>query len=296
MAFEEGVFDVADAGDDERVFVIVGGDLTSTGNEGEFSVGHRYFQSSTTVNYDTVDDWVGLDLDTANLAYVPGNHDHWYGVWYYPIQRGYAHQLFPTHFRPTPWHCPITKGQLQLDLFGVDSCSHFRDSYVNFNPGAGGGLDRTERDGLRMRLQNANGAGTQAQGVTHRTKAILCHHPLSTDGAAGPLSIESAEWLIGTAGDFDVPVIFTGHTHSTFTASYQVATAHGLRRVREIRCPTTLQVPAELDAVKLRPGFWTHQLRLLDNGTLEWTARLYLYHDGFFTTIDDAPWFRFAIP
>src|SRR5690242_16442880 len=89
LAFEEDIREAAGIDADARVFVIMGGDLTSAGKHGEFAVARSYFQDSTYVDYDTLRDSVGLDLDINDLGMVPGNHDHWFGLWQYPAQRGY---------------------------------------------------------------------------------------------------------------------------------------------------------------------------------------------------------------
>jgi hypothetical protein len=293
--FQEDIFTVPDIGDLDKVYVIVSGDITSSGKKDGLSVAHNYFQSSMLIGSDEIDERVGLDLSKDSLATVPGNHDHWYGQWIYPVQRGYARQLFPTHFQTTPWIRTIVSGQLQLDLFGIDSNSHFRSSSINLNPGASGGFSEDEKAAFEALLGELDNYHSLKEGVAYRTKAILCHHPLTTDGVTGPLNKKSANWLKRTAAEFSVPVIFTGHTHSMEVESFIIKTVGGIRIVKELRCPTTLQAPPKLDPINSKPGCWLHQIILTEDNRIKWTSRLFLYHNGFFRFANDKDWFSFII-
>jgi hypothetical protein len=69
----------------------------------------------------------------------------------------------------------------------------------------------------------------------------------------------------------------TGHTHRSFTQLHVVKGADGkTQRVREVRCPTTLQTPAELNAAHQNPGLWWHRV-YVESSEIVWEGSLILY-------------------
>ncbi len=285
----EDIFRFPGISGDDRFYLLVNGDLTAVGKDDEFDTARRYlFGTSTRIEHGFPVE-VGLGHSQDRYLAVPGNHDHWHGQFVPPLQRGYSSTLFPDHFCEPPWVIPLQSGNLEFVFCGVDSNSIFEDTVLNINPGAGGGFSERHRELAEQSLREAMTA-EPAEGVKRRTGVILCHHPLSHDGTA-PLRDACASWLLHLAAKYNMPFIFTGHTHRSWADSLLIPTTNGLRFVGETRSPTTLQHPAQPDAERRRPGFWLHQISLVQQ-TIIWTSHLFLFVDGAFRWKDDQPWFR----
>lgn len=274
--------------------LVVGGDLTSTGSPDEFRTAATFLRNRHPAAEQPglrVGTGLGLEHPADRYWTIPGNHDHWEGRWLFPIQKGYSRRLFPLHFVEHPWVATIRSGDLELVLCGIDSNSMFEGFSVNVNPGAGGGFSPTEREIFEGRVARALGRPLEA-GVRRRLGAILCHHPLSTDGVE-PLRAACASWLLQFAGDHQIPMILTGHTHRVLMQPFPVMTAAGVRKVYEVRAPTTLQTERGLDVTAARdrslrrPGFWLHRFALDAAGQLTWDTRLYLLSKQTFRWAND---------
>ncbi len=284
------IYDLPGIEEDDVFHLLMGGDLASLGKDQEFDTAHAYIHSSTLVQENGVSSDVGLEQPADRYWAVAGNHDHWYGKYIYPLQRGFSSALFPQYFESPPWVYPVQQGELELVFCGVDSNSMFEGSLVNLNPGAGGGFSPKHRTEFRDKMAAAMSAPL-SPGCKRRTSVLLCHHAFSDDGPASPLRRTCVSWLVDIAAEYDIPFVFTGHTHRMWTHFIQVPTPKGIKQVREIRSPTTLQYPPRPDSSKRRPGLWIHQIAL--SGTsIEWTAHLYLYNAGAFQTSQNSTWFK----
>lgn len=90
--------------------------------------------------------------------------------------------------------------------------------------------------------------------------------------------------------------ILTGHTHRQYPFRFGPPRLQLPNSVWEIRCPRTLQGPAQRKKRALAPGFWVHQIRPV-NGKLNWSARLFVFDSGRFMWGKKAdPWFAFDCP
>jgi hypothetical protein len=92
---DEDIYDVPGVSRGDTIYVLMGGDLASAGKSAEFAVGQNFFRNSLLATYGGNEDRVGLKLENGRLAMVPGNHDHWWGWWFWPFQRPglWLHQL-----------------------------------------------------------------------------------------------------------------------------------------------------------------------------------------------------------
>lgn len=62
--------------EDDALYVVVSGDLTCTGALNEFPVAHTFLRSQWHLRRTTPHNMIGLSAQNAQLADIPGNHDH----------------------------------------------------------------------------------------------------------------------------------------------------------------------------------------------------------------------------
>jgi len=151
--------------------VVVSGDLTSSGDPSEFAVAHSFFRSEWRLRrYDIspIDQGAGLALSDNDYAAVPGNHDNWYGRGW-PESPSYNPDLYPYHFRPTPWSKVWSSehGTFRLHLCGIDSNSGLHGS----NRRARGAIDSAQLGALANEPPHDPNVAT--------VKAIVVHHLLA---------------------------------------------------------------------------------------------------------------------
>jgi len=284
---DEDVRDIAGVNDEEDIPVIINGDITSSGRKVEFDVANTFLLSHHELRRSNQRLLVGLDCQEHLLHSVPGNHDHWQGRRYWPNQRGFSREIYD-EFRVAPPSVspPICDNGVELRIFTVDSCSMFEETLLNISPLANGGFSKRHKQVLFRRLVQNTLKEPLAEGCSQRVAAIVCHHPFSRDGVAGPLRDECIGWLVSTAANLGIRIVLTGHTHYSWTTIVQKQTQEGFIRVREVRCPTTLQYPAKLDEKHRKPGLWLHQIYADKdaNGKDEivWRGTLVLYCCGSF--------------
>jgi len=286
---DEDIYTIEGVSEDSPPYLIVNGDLTCTGTEGEFEAANTYLLSRYSIIKNNKRRLIGLDQQPDRFASIPGNHDHWSGSWVWPIQTGYSREIYDRFFAPPPFSVETLSSQgIELVIFGIDSCSMFEDSTVNINPLANGGFSQNHRWQFQ-RLVFDRLKQPIVQGCDNRVAAILCHHPFTKDGAAGPLRTRFAKWLGKLAARYGIRLVFTGHTHRTWTNLMSIETRKGWRDVREVRCPTTLQYPAQLNASLRKPGLWLHQISV-DQEQIIWRSMLLLFSESsFYIPKDVAP-------
>lgn len=275
--------------DDDQFILLMNGDLTSKGHEDEFKLANTFLHSEHVVVHQHRDQYVGLrqpagDGDGRDLyAAVPGNHDHGNGSWVWPFVLGHSPSTYDFFPRRPPFigQSWCSEG-LELCIFGIDSCSMYEDG-VNLAPSADGGFSESHRTEFAALVRRELDKPL-AIGCSHRTAAILCHHPWSADGPAGPLCPFCVRWLYRLAAELDIPIVMTGHTHRTLTQLHE--SLSGLKQsrpVREVRCPTTLQAPAKLHVNHQSPGLWWHRVGI-EGDKIVWEGTLLLYAGSSFQT------------
>jgi hypothetical protein len=277
---DEDIFQIEGVTLDSPPFLVMNGDLTSTGKDSEFEVAYTFLFSQHSVVANNRERRVGLMQKELEYAGIPGNHDHWAGVWKQPFQ-GFSADIYNRFFRPLPYSVSVVcQDGIELCIFSIDSCSIFEKARININLRAIGGFSENHRTSF-SRLVEDTLQKPRPDNCQARVAVILCHHPFTRDGAAGPLLTESAKWLGRLAANSGIRLILTGHTHKSWTNPMLVSIEQGWAPLREVRCPTTLQYPAKLDARQRKPGLWLHQLSTVDEG-IRWKGKLLLFADDSF--------------
>jgi hypothetical protein len=317
-SFNDGLAAAYGMSGDEPLYLVMNGDLTALGRSSEFEVGNTFIFSQHAITTGQIEMprsrnlwnhfckplkrcWeilkrlgklghgknnlapagrlqrVGLQQAESACASIPGNHDHWKGWRIWPFQLGYSTETY-RHFpdRP-PFVKRFVEGEVELCLFAIDSATMFAERRTNFSEKAGGGFSRGHRREFET-LVATELSKPKSSGCKYRTAAILCHHPFTSDNLAAPLCPACTAWLTKLACQYNIRMILTGHTHSPFTDSYNVT---GSGSVREVRCPTTLQGPPELNESQRSPGFWLHRISV-ENGRIVWRGDLLLFSEAGF--------------
>lgn len=286
--FNEDVADMDELSDQDDLFVVMNGDLTSKGDTQQFETAKTFLFSQHPIDRDGHTQHVGLQISRQSdegkdlYAGIPGNHDHANGSWRYPFVRGYCEDMYH-HFESKPPFIKQTwcSDGLELCIFGIDSCSMYEETTINWAPMASGGFSQRHREAFKDFLAEEL-RKPLIDGCSLRTCAILCHHPLTADGSAGPLCPFCVRWLQLLAADHGIRMVLTGHTHRTSTQRFEIDHMDGTKRtLREVRCPTTLQTPAMLNTAYQSPGLWWHQLRVEDS-MIVWNGTLLLYSGSSF--------------
>ena len=200
--------------DDERIHLVHSGDLTNSGHEQEFEIGHTFIRSRWCYRRDLITP-EGLAGVTNCTAAVPGNHDHMNAQ--YPFVGAYNPEIMERDFRRTPWSKPSwvsRKGAVNVQAFGLDSNSGLSGT----NMRAKGKISEDEFDQLESLLATSDGAG---EGYT--VKALIVHHSVAYTGGAIDrraqfmiLDDTSRAKLIALAQKYRVTAVLTGHTHDFF--------------------------------------------------------------------------------
>lgn len=271
------VGDALDWPEDRQLPIVVSGDLTQLGRPEDYELVRRFLHERTPWKEG---EW-GLGATREGFRQVPGNHDHWAGT-VGPMPRlDYNEELFPDEFPFHPWTMPVLEsadGRLRLELFGVDSCSGFRD-----DPGGKmfqkGSIHPEQFEKLREEL-----AASKAKAGDDEAKALrvlVCHHSLVGPSWWKPCRMDgpSHRELLAIADELGVLAVLTGHTH-TFL---DLPEDHG-GRLHELRCPSTLQ------GKNARPehGFYVHQVVWHQDGpnAATWYPHRYAWSDGGFHWVD----------
>ena len=289
--------------ENEDLRIIVSGDLTATGGDNEFVVGHSFFRSHYRLRREELtSDRMGFDVrggsaaDQFPLRLVPGNHDHWWGSsWMW----GNNPNIRGSHFRDTPWLLAWRAGALELEVAGLDSCAGIDPKKRNKRQI--GKLDLSN-DGEVKRLKQAlkvSDAKGLPDGVHARVRTIVVHHSLAySGGLTGKLELENAskQVLLELAEEFRIAAFLTGHTHDFFFDPPFDTLPKGSAKVYELRSASTLQGPHTRKTPE-PPGFWAHKI-WLDGGQAKWTSWRYYWNgaDGFEPVDRAAPCVEFDPP
>lgn len=281
---------------DEDLFLAMNGDLTAAGKKEQFEVANTFLFSEHAVVSDQRTQRVGLAYPQQSqdgkkdlYAGIPGNHDHGGGKWLYPLVKGFAPSVYQDFLDIPPYVRRFWNSEgIELCVFGIDSCSIFDEVSPNLNPLADGGFSGPHQKAFKELLHEEL-SKPLSNGCYLRTAVILCHHPFQEDGSAGPLYRDSALWLAKVAALFGIRLIFTGHTHRSWTETIRFTDFLGQpQQIREVRCPTTLQGPARLDERFRSPGLWLHQISANgDEVVWQGTLILFVAGKGFMACVTD---------
>lgn len=257
--------DLLELSDEEVINTVISGDMSATGLETDFAVAHSLLRSRVRIKRagPARSQYAGFSLLDDQMAAVPGNHDHWNGL-FLGRPRAYTASIFPIHFRRTPWVKEWVSGsrKLILEIYGIDSNSGLDAKRTNLR--AKGSISKAEIQGLVADLERSTKRKTERGSV--RVRVLVTHHSLMYAG--GPLGFKelddtSRDALLEITTKYKIGVIMTGHTHDSGFHDYAVTEPDGtVHQVSEIRSATTFQGPAEAN----KQGFWCDVVWLSDDG------------------------------
>jgi hypothetical protein len=259
--------------DEDHLLVVDSGDVTASGLRGEFAVAHPFMHWLSTGKHAQVSPLQACLAQHPNeLLCVPGNHDQWRGsaIWMW----GYNPNLAGLHFRRCPCRTLWKSGDLELELFGIDSNAGFGAN--DFNWEAYGRLDQStqgQMDCLVAELKRSDEELAQRKGTQTRVRAFVVHHSVSYPWD-WRLSFEpaSADRLLEVAAEFNVTALLSGHIHDFALKDVRVARFD--KNVTELRSASTFQGPARR---KPKPGFLAHKIWLDDTKKVHWWTWRYFY-------------------
>ena len=217
----------------------------------------------------------GLDIRDAisqanpRLAAVAGNHDQWRGQGYLN-NVGYTPGLRNTHFRPTYWKRTWQAGELELELYGLDSNAGLAQTKGNWRQR--GSLDLSqggEYDQLAAELQQ-NWPPNLPADVQYRVRALMVHHSLTSGGGLQSASVTK---ILELAEAYRFAAVLTGHTHE-FKANPHDTLPTKKQKLWELRSASALQGPE--NRLKPAPGFLAHQI-FVDGTHVQWQAWRYVW-------------------
>lgn len=203
--------------------LIVSGDVTAWGSDGQFRLADEYLGSA--ISYP-----IGPGLGQPswkNLA-IPGNHDHWPGM--------------PTIFGPPAAlsaHLPRIPDRLgPIPLPNGGSLTFIRiNGDADVTPFSGHrllALGRFESD-----LSKASRLLTKR--MPGEVRILLLHHSWSRTGATLRITDSSKRALARFLRDGEFSVILTGHVHAPLVTRFTAAGDDTAREVLEARCGSTTQ-------------------------------------------------------
>jgi hypothetical protein len=258
-------------GEDEDAYIVMSGDLTARGHAKEFVVAHSFLRSFWREVRSPENQLAGMDVrDSLNdsaprLAAVSGNHDQWKGK-SYRNNVGYNPNLKGTHFRATYWRRAWQSGELELELYGLDSNAGLS---TTFSLNQRGQLDLSkngEVDQLEAYL-GKNQSPILPDGIRYQVRALVLHHSLASSG----LRRDSRDRLLALAETYHIAAILTGHTHD-FLANPMDTMPNKQRKVYELRSASTMQGPENRS--RPSPGFLAHRI-FVDGNRVRWKAWRY---------------------
>jgi 3',5'-cyclic AMP phosphodiesterase CpdA len=262
-------------GADEPPRVIMSGDLTATGHAKEFVVAHTYLRSFWRIVRDPQTRLAGLDVRDSTqdpnprLAAVAGNHEQWRGRGFMH-NVGYTPALRNTHFRATSWIRTWRSGNLELEVYGLDSNAGLPQAKGSWRQrgeldlSPGGEIANLERD-LKQ-----NSSAILPPGVQYRVRAFLLHHSLASGGGVKKASVQK---LLELAETHSFAAVLTGHTHD-FIANPRDTLPTRHHKLWELRSASALQGPENRQNPSA--GFLAHRL-WVDGNQVRWQAWRYLW-------------------
>jgi 3',5'-cyclic AMP phosphodiesterase CpdA len=278
----------AELADDERLHVIHSGDLTNSGRESEFQIGHTFMRSRWCYRRDQPV-LVGLAGNSESTAVVPGNHDHMNGQ--YPFVAAYNPRIIGKDFRRTAWKKTAWRSSqrtFQVEVYGLDSNSGLG---AGTNLRARGKIAEREFDEIEQSLSRST-----ADIKIPTVRVLVVHHSIAYVGGAVEqrtsikmLDEESRIRIVKIAQAHRVTAILTGHTHDFFYGN--VGT--DIKPVWELRSAATLQGPVvqRANSSHSAQGFWLHQVAI-DNKELFWSGWRFQWNGNGFYPMQKTPCIR----
>jgi 3',5'-cyclic AMP phosphodiesterase CpdA len=255
--------------------VLMCGDLSCFGSNGDFAAGHAYFRGRRPLNLDRPLFELGLALPNHLLRMIPGNHDHWKGR-PLPFHKRHNSDLFPTQFRTTPWwDRHLIAGDLRIDLFGIDSNSAMREQFLAGRWDTTLARGRISQGEIRQ-LDHDLAASLEAADQPCRIRVVMVHHSFSVPPNmvdAQQLQRDSADMLLYLARKHRIFAFLTGHVH---TSDIKLLASHDQGGCWEFRSATTLQGPEQHQEEN---GFFIHQI-FRERNSILWRLWQYVWSAG----------------
>lgn len=287
--------DDAELEDEDELRVVASGDMTVSGTSDELAIAHSYMRSRPVfARLGAPFDAMGLNMGSARLGIIPGNHDHWDGK--RATLPPYNANLFPDQFRETPWSkvWTSTSSAVTLEIFGIDSNSGWSPSQLTaIQRRAGGALalgriSPAEFTSLEQKLSASYNRQTPT------VRAIVCHHSLSFHSKGFPTTVAleqaSIDKLLDLSGRYRVAAILTGHTHDSNMHTFQRLDQNSqVRYIRELRSASTFSP----DRKNEERGFLLNRIQDVGSGW-EWTVWRYGWNGRGFVGDPTSPWQRFS--
>jgi 3',5'-cyclic AMP phosphodiesterase CpdA len=259
-----------------RPELIVTGDLTAVGDDGEFAAANGFLRSPATPTRP------GLGIDDWRRLAVPGNHDHWPGrlLWFVGPTEGLRRTFPPEEDSGSSvlrWS--VRDGgrigdKRRIVFLLLDGDADVPDVGSFDRVRAIGRCDRAARE-----LQDALLA-PEWMDREDQVRVLLLHHSSAYRGKFLQLDDASRDAVADLVHGGKVSVVMTGHIHRALlvlTRSHESSSAHP---VLEARCPTTTQrvdtgqLGVALKEVQEPQGFIVHTVDE-DGETLVWRAELW---------------------
>lgn len=202
------------------------GDLTSRGQQGEFSVGSTFLRNAHNVGAGTdVGLRLGPPLDQINtisgpkLFAIPGNHDVWQQD--QPVQHAAYRAHFPGDF---PIQCSIVTRSRPIVLYGLDSTqTTYLGGWL-----AWGGVKSSKlgkwlaRGGVKgSELDRLSGLFEASWTSNNDVIQIVClHHPLADPPdrsyKLSMMRLDDRDNIASRLRAFGVDLVLAGHVHRCF--------------------------------------------------------------------------------
>ncbi|HEX6101206.1 MAG TPA: metallophosphoesterase [Thermoanaerobaculia bacterium] len=247
--------------EDEEARLIVTGDVTRSGNDGEFDVADAFLRDTHTFPNGSA---VGLhDSGWTELA-VPGNHDHW------PGNGGIFGGPSPAVLDPFLAHgsvitIPLSRGY-SITFLKIDSDA----DVLNV------GWDRLwARGSFESQVTSLDAHLSTIPLGEKEVRVLLLHHSMSRRGfslTANPGSRTAVARLLSRHG---IALVLNGHTHVPLCSALTTKIAGVTHEALEVTCGTTTQQwiappdwKRELDRNE-RNWLMVHRFVVTDQGS-EW--------------------------
>ena len=259
--------------EDDELYHVMSGDLTATGDGKEFLVGHSFLRSLWREKRSPHSSLIGFNLNEPDshpgprLVTVPGNHDQWKGQGFLK-NVGYNPRLRRIHFRETFWIRQWRSGELEVEVYGLDSNAGLPQSRGPWRQR--GELDLKkggEVDRLEQHLAN-NPFNAMPPEISHRVRVLVIHHSFASGGG---LKRRSRDSVLRLAESHRFAAVLTGHAHD-FLNNPMDTQPGKLRTIIELRTASAMQGPET--RLRPSPGFLAHRI-LVDGNRVRWQSWRY---------------------
>ena len=268
----------------EKVELIVTGDLTRVGAASEFDMARAFLENELRYR----GKYIGLRHTNFLRRAIPGNHDHYPGIASLvggPTQA--LRQMFSTTFAPIT--VPLGSAGHELTFLRINT-----DADVS-----AWGHRRVRAQGSFVSQINWLKKQLPAAPAQKEIRIILLHHSVAHRGVTLQIDNQSREALLDFIVNYGVAVVLSGHIHEPPLVKKSTAvdrTGNSSAEYLESRCGTTTQknlfhVPYywrnTLSQLRIKPrGHWSNTLLVHriteDGGEIFWESELFLEGTNYF--------------